>query len=95
MLQNFAITGLLGDRDISIPFDSEVKILVAENGSGKTTLLNAIYSVVAGDLIKLRGLALQKITITFSSNISVEITKEQTESYEALLAENDPCLQHF
>jgi predicted ATPase len=94
MIKNFAITGLFGDRDVSIPFDSGVKILVAENGSGKTTLLNTIYNVVAGDFTKLRGLEFQKIVVAFSNGVSVEITKEQIESYEALLA-NDPRFHQF
>jgi predicted ATPase len=94
MIKNFIITGLFGDRDVSIPFDSGVKILVAENGSGKTTLLNCIYNVVAGDFAKLRGLEFQKILIAFSNNVSFEITKEQIDSYETLLA-NDPRIHQF
>jgi predicted ATP-binding protein involved in virulence len=94
MIKNFAITGLFGDRDVSIPFESDVKILVAENGSGKTTLLNAIFNIVAGDFTKLRGLEFQKIAVAFTSGISVEITKEQIDSYEALLA-NDPRIHQF
>lgn len=94
MLKNFSITGLFGDRDVSIPFESDVKILVAENGSGKTTLLSAIYNVVAGDFFRLRGLEFQKINVSFTNGISVEITREQVESLEAMLP-NDPRMQHF
>lgn len=94
MLKHFTITGLFGDRDVSIPFDSDVKILVAENGSGKTTILSAIYNFVAGDFSRLRGLDFLKLKVDFVNGVSVEITKEQLETYDAVLA-NDPRLPHF
>ena len=41
-IQNFSIKGLFGYKDVSIDFDENVKIVIAENGAGKTTILTCL-----------------------------------------------------
>ncbi len=94
MIKNFAITGLFGDRDVAIPFDSNVKILVAENGTGKTTVLNTLYNTVAGDFARIRGLEFQKISVAFSNGTSIELTKDQVESMDNFLPD-DPRVRNI
>lgn len=65
-ISRFAIRGLYDERDIVIPFEDEVKILVAENGYGKTTVLNALYGVMSGNLSRLRKINFNSIEIDFS-----------------------------
>jgi len=94
MIKSFSITGLFGDRDVIIPFDSNVKILVAENGTGKTTVLNSLYNTVSGEFFKLRGLDFEKISLTFIDDTSVEITRQQIEALDSILMTN-PGINQF
>lgn len=50
MLEEFAVRGLHGDRDISFSFSDPATILVSDNGSGKTTALSLLYGALSGDL---------------------------------------------
>lgn len=68
ILKKFTISRLYGERDVSIDFSSNIKILVAENGYGKTTILNALFGVLSGDLAKLRKIDFQSISIEFNDN---------------------------
>jgi recombinational DNA repair ATPase RecF len=53
-LKSFKIYGLFGYKDIELPLDQQVLILIAENGSGKTTILNALYYVFAKNSFSLK-----------------------------------------
>lgn len=75
-ISRFAIRGLYDERDIEIPFDNEVKILVAENGYGKTTVLNALYGVLSGNLSRLRKINFRNIEIDFDDGDCFELKKE-------------------
>lgn len=64
----FKVNKLFGDRDISIPFDTDVKIVIGENGLGKTTVLNILYYTLTNKLYKLNDFDFESIEIKFSSN---------------------------
>lgn len=64
----FKVNKLFGDRDISIPFDNDVKIVIGENGLGKTTVLNILYYTLTNKLYKLNDFDFESIEIKFSSN---------------------------
>jgi predicted ATP-binding protein involved in virulence len=64
----FKVHKLFGDRDISIPFDNDVKIVIGENGLGKTTVLNILYYTLTNKLYKLNDFDFESIEIKFSSN---------------------------
>lgn len=63
-LKEFQINGLFGSRNVTIPLDSEVKILIGENGLGKTTVLNALYYTLTGKFYKLSSLNFESISIS-------------------------------
>lgn len=64
----FKVNKLFGDRDISIPFENDVKIVIGENGLGKTTVLNILYYTLTNKLYKLNDFDFESIEIEFSSN---------------------------
>ncbi len=74
-IARFAIRGLYEERDIEIPFDDNIRILVAENGYGKTTVLNALYGVLSGDLSRLRKIEFRSIEIDFDDGDSFSLDK--------------------
>lgn len=74
-LKSFTINGLFGFKDIKIPFDKEVVILIAENGAGKTTILNALYYSITCSFTKLSTIAFDSVILEFASGVSVEIKK--------------------
>lgn len=75
-ISKFAIRGLYNERDIEIPFESNVKILVAENGYGKTTVLNALHALASGDLARLRKISFQKLEIHLGDGSHYEINQD-------------------
>lgn len=74
-ISEFSITALHGERNITIPFDGPVKIIVAENGFGKTTTLNSIYAILFGNYEKLRATQFRTIGLKFKSGKSVLLNK--------------------
>ncbi|BDF93701.1 AAA family ATPase [Pseudoalteromonas sp. KAN5] len=67
IIKRFAIRNLYGERDVEIDFNSNVKVLVAENGYGKTTVLNGLFSLLSGDLSKLKEIDFESIEIDFQN----------------------------
>jgi len=93
-IRKFEIFGLYDERNVSIDFDSNTKIIVAENGYGKTTVLNAFYSVLAGDLDRLRKMPFSKIAVTFNKGEPIELTKESL-SFDLSNARNSGIYHHL
>ncbi|TMP30634.1 AAA family ATPase [Pseudoalteromonas rubra] len=93
-IRKFEIFGLYEERNVSIDFDSNTKIIVAENGYGKTTVLNAFYSVLAGDLDRLRKMPFSKIAVTFNEGEPIELTKESL-SFDLSKARNSGVYHHL
>lgn len=83
IIKSFTIKRLYGLKNITIPFSSPYKILVAENGAGKTTVLNIFYSMLSCKFHKLRSYDFESISIKFSSGEVATINKEQMDSQEA------------
>jgi predicted ATP-dependent endonuclease of OLD family len=77
LLKKFTISKLYGERDVSIDFSSDIKILVAENGYGKTTILNALFSILSGDISKLKKINFESISIEFNDGEKFEIDNTQ------------------
>ena len=80
-LKSFSINGLFGFKNVSIPFDKESVILIAENGSGKTTILNALYYSVSCKFHKLSSIDFHSIILEFASGVSVEIKKSDLKPF--------------
>lgn len=93
-IAEFSIKGLYGDRNITIPFEDPVKILVAENGAGKTTVLNLLYSFVTGSYSKLRNTDFESLSIKFKSGQSVKISKTDL-GIDLSKASSSGMFQHF
>lgn len=75
-IKSFGITGLFGDRDVEIKFDSAVTILIADNGSGKTTILNMVYAVLSRQLYKLRKYSFENIRVETQTGRKINISRE-------------------
>ena len=81
MIKRFKITKLFGFRDVSIPFDSDIKILIGENGLGKTTILNSLYYVLSEKYYKLNTVEFERIELVFRDGNKIQFTKRDLESY--------------
>jgi predicted ATP-dependent endonuclease of OLD family len=90
----FEINGLYGERNVRIEFDSNTKIIVAENGYGKTTVLNAFYSILAGDLDRLRKIPFESISLTFDCGQIASLEKESL-SIDLSKAKNSGIYRHL
>lgn len=93
-LAEFGITALHGERNIRIPFDGVVKILVAENGYGKTTILNSLYALLFGNYERLRSTQFQNIYLKFKSGYEVTLEKSDF-SLNFEQAPQSGMVQHF
>lgn len=85
-LKSFKIYGLFGYKDIELPLDKQVLILIAENGSGKTTILKTLYSVFTQNLDKLDKIDFENIDIRFinfdNQFITANIDKNKKLNYD-------------
>jgi len=93
-LHRFKINGLYGERDIDIPFEDNVKIIVAENGYGKTTVLNTLYSLASGNISRLRKLSFESLEIFFDDN-SKYIVEKRMLTFSSKLTEKHPFFDHL
>ena len=81
-IQNFSIRGLFGYKDVSIDFDDNVKIIIAENGASKTTILSCLYYLLNGDYESLLKIKFSSISIKFDSRKDAfSFDKQQIRSY--------------
>ncbi|NGQ95525.1 AAA family ATPase [Brevibacillus sp. SYP-B805] len=80
-LKHFSIKGLFGYKNIEIPFNENIKILVGENGIGKTTILNILYYTLACKFEKLEDIDFETIRLEFYSGNYIEINKSELEMY--------------
>lgn len=75
-LTRFSIKGLYGEKDITIPFPTPYKILVAENGTGKTTVLNLLYLLLSCKFHKLKAFDFKSLSVKFYSGEVASIKRE-------------------
>lgn len=76
MIKEFYITGLHGERNVNITFNSSCKIIVAENGYGKTSILNAFYALMFGDINKLRKISFNSLGVIFDNGEEYSFNKK-------------------
>lgn len=77
IIKFFEIKGLYSERNVSIDFKDNIKIIVAENGYGKTTILNALYAILSGEVTKLKEIEFESMSITFSDNEKLTIKSKE------------------
>lgn len=73
-ITKFKIDKLFGYQDISIDFESRVKILIGENGLGKTTVLNMLYFLLDKKFEKLNNIKFERIELVFSNKRKIAFT---------------------
>ncbi|MDX2302364.1 MAG: AAA family ATPase [Microscillaceae bacterium] len=76
-IKSFSIYGLFGTRDVHIPFEENIKILVGENGLGKTQVLNIFYYTLTRNFFRLSEFNFDRLVLTFSGFSPIEISKNQ------------------
>ncbi len=76
-LKSFTIRGLFGYKDIVLPLDKEVLILISENGAGKTNILNILYQVFDQNIDIIESLNCDSISIEFNENRKYEVDFSQ------------------
>lgn len=75
-IKSFSIEGLFGTRNVIIPFENNIKVLIGENGLGKTTILNILYYTLKGKFSRLNSFDFKKVIVEFHSSKVVSIDKE-------------------
>lgn len=76
-LKSFKVNKLFGDRNITIPFSGDVKIVIGENGLGKTTVLNILYYTLTNKLYKLSDFDFESIELKFMDGESIKLEKDK------------------
>lgn len=66
-IESFKVTKLWGYRDIDLPFNSDVNILIGPNGSGKTTVLNLLHSILTADISNIPSIKFDQAVIKLRS----------------------------
>ncbi len=93
-VRRFEIKGLLGEKDVSLLFDSEISIFIADNGTGKTTILSIIYAVLSRKLHRLRRFTFDVITIEFENGKVIEIPSALVQPFNEL-SRSDPRVRRL
>lgn len=75
-LKSFSIKSLFGDRDVNIPFNDDIKILIGENGLGKTTVLNMMYYTLTNKLFKLKDFDFKSLEMAFMDGQKISIDRD-------------------
>lgn len=81
MLKRFKINKLFGFRNVNIPFENDIKILIGENGLGKTTVLNCLYYVLSQKYHKLFEIDFERLELAFNDGNKIQFTKRELETY--------------
>ncbi|OLF58663.1 hypothetical protein BTN33_13860 [Aeromonas veronii] len=76
MINFISIHGLHGERDVTLNFDGNIKIIIGDNGSGKTTVLSALYAILSQNFHKLSKIDFECIEVLFSSGDNIVIKKD-------------------
>ena len=76
-LRKFTISGLHGDRNLTLHMDNGIRILIDDNGTGKTTLLSMLYYLLSGRTHRLSRFAFSQVSIEFSSGETIVFTREE------------------
>lgn len=77
-IEYFKMDGVYGYKNLSMWMKDKTTIFVSENGTGKTTILNALNAVLTFDLMSLRKMNFQSVSIKLrGSSDEVVITKPE------------------
>lgn len=79
-LNTFVIKGLNSYKDVQIPFNSNIKLLIGENGTGKTTIMNILYYTLSRKFNKLLDYSFESIFLEFGNGEKIEITLEDVQN---------------
>jgi predicted ATPase len=79
-LRSFSVFGLHGDRDISLDFDSETRIIVASNGTGKTSIINLLYHFLSRNFYRLTQYDFESIEADFGNGNVIKLALQDLES---------------
>ena len=93
-IKTFSTFGLFGTKDVHIPFDNSIKIIVGENGLGKTQVLNIMYATFQLDFAKLGDFVFDKIEIATEDDNMYSLTKTQVTNFLASHS-SSPILQEI
>ncbi|TKH10746.1 hypothetical protein FC694_25370 [Bacillus wiedmannii] len=72
----FEIEGLNNEKNVSLTFDNNLRILLGENGTGKTTILTLLYYVLSRKFHNLYNIEFSKIHLKLSTNQTITLDKE-------------------
>ncbi|PFW89207.1 AAA family ATPase [Bacillus toyonensis] len=72
----FEIEGLNSEKNVSLTFDNNIRILLGENGTGKTTILTVLYYVLSRRFYNLFNIEFSKIHLKLSTNQIITLDKE-------------------
>lgn len=75
-IKTFSIFGLWGEKDIRIPFEDDVKILVGDNGIGKSQVLSIIYHTLSGKWAGLTKYVFERLEIEVEGEERIVVSKE-------------------
>ncbi|RKF45301.1 hypothetical protein BCY92_16775 [Bacillus wiedmannii] len=75
-LKCFEIEGLNNEKNVSLTFDNNLRILLGENGTGKTTILTVLYYVLSRQFHSLYNIEFSKIHLKLSTNETITLNKE-------------------
>ena len=94
IIQSFEIEKLHGYKNVSIVFESIVKVVIAENGAGKTTILSALDAFIRCDFISLKSIQFEKIICTlYGSDEPLILEKKYIN--QAQVGESNESIQDF
>ncbi|HFU7058381.1 TPA: AAA family ATPase [Bacillus cereus] len=75
-LKCFEIERLNNEKNVSLTFNNNLRILLGENGTGKTTILTVLYYVLSRKFYNLYNIEFSKIHLKLSTNETITLNKE-------------------
>lgn len=75
-LKSIEIKGLFSKKNIKLPFENLVNILISENGAGKTSILNILVGLLTNNVELLKEINFESVVLEFSNKI-YKISKKE------------------
>ncbi len=75
-LKSIEIKGLFGKKNIKLPFENLVNILISENGAGKTSILNILVGLLTDNIELLKEIDFESVELEFI-NKTYKLTKKE------------------
>ena len=85
-IQSFSIYGLFDKYDVSIPFESDIKILVGENGLGKTTILD-MFNLFLTNPKALSNYPFHEIEMSFTDRTAKKLKKNGVRNAKPVISQ--------